>query len=306
MSWSRLFEKAPSLMLGIGAGIAMYLKKSLEDSNAMSSYKYALCEDQTRLHQTTNTSGQLLKLKHTGMIVQYTFDALGFEGPVIVKFNNNDDCSAAWYPYRNKGLAYIQFSVNEALNRSDEEIFGIAGHEAIHIWHRHSKFRSVMNTAVTTSTLSASSLYTYQTYQRIVHSSQPLNLGMVYCAGILLGLIALRQFALRTFDKLCELDADISSAVLLGGAKGFASDLAKITPRKHIGYFNFLFKDTHPPLQTRINYLTKLRDKCPSPRLFQAPIYQKILQEREKALQTESKNYSNKELADYVYRRKNR
>lgn len=213
-----------------------------------------------------------LSLKHTTRIIQQAFRDARFKGPVHVRITGSPDdmkdntpLNAGCLEFRDEhgvssALVEIKSYPKKVANHDEYymDAYATGGHEAIHALHRHQIWKAVLEGAL---------------------------LGF----SPILGMIYLDNFN-QQIARLCEIDADVTSAWKLGTAEERKRTLAKAGlyfAGKKSGNEKFM-PDTehHPLLQTRVKYMSFL---CPLFRhrqnlFLNSETYREISEERKSRL----------------------
>lgn len=179
--------------------------------------------------------------------------------------SNNMSC--IWTPSVYNKTAIVSMGMG-ALFNTHEEIYAMAGHEAIHALHNHIAIKSFVSgfSLVASHNIIMSTLLKHSNNLRF--SFNPLKIASIA------GSVGITRYIVSPIiSRLLEKDADITSAKKLGTANHQISNLQK---QKDIE-FNIPWS-SHPTHKTRINYLSKL-DVSRTSLLFKSKAYQQIKDE---------------------------
>ena len=173
------------------------------------------------IHGYTVVDNEALELKHIGMITHQSFLDLGFKGPLIVEFAHNLESIAKLRHFLHKGKigALVTYNYPDIKTFSAEQIYAIAGHEAVHFTHKHFFIENATWWGIFLGGLSFSLAFLFKQLQPI-----SINCFFEIRTSIILTSTAIlfenfTSVAVRWMGKLSEADADITSARHLGTAK---------------------------------------------------------------------------------------
>ncbi len=265
-----------SLIVSFLSAALSALKEYLFESQDYCGYhKSCIIDDKKVIRHYTIAKNDELELKRIGMITQQSYADSGYKGILIVEFKP-DDCLASTYAFPHKGRsgAVVTFNYPEIKTYTPEQVYAVAGHEAVHGMHRHyPSLTNVLWWGISMGALSYAAINAYKTH--CTFSKVPTVQASAYitCSTAIIALFA--HAAIKGIDKLCEIDADITSVKKLGTSEQLiqvferlAKEPSKKTKTtKHFLSDVWLFK-THPEYQTRINYLQHFKQDDISSKLI--------------------------------------
>ncbi|MDX1900936.1 MAG: M48 family metalloprotease [Gammaproteobacteria bacterium] len=270
-------------------------------------------------HASKETPISPQKFQHVNNVVTQAYRDVGFQGPVYVKLTSEtyaDAANCSFFDDQLKSSALVILERTFAQKASDETLYAVAGHEAVHHHHGHSyRSTALISTA-------AATLWHYGKMCRL-----PLWTAIPFVSA----------FIFRWHER----DADLSSAKKLGTSRALADyfrkyekqisiqDLAQIIikdleqlpasekcPRiqkkinstlsvdfdfgnTSVGKIRTILKGVnglckasdyvaiHPPFNERVQYLEKLTSqRMHSPLLFQS----KMWHDKQKAIENKTEN----------------
>ncbi|WP_131783916.1 M48 family metalloprotease [Legionella gresilensis] len=204
---------------------------------------------------------------HIKMIVNQALINSGFKGNVYVTFNSPHYMSISdFYSFKsNQKAAYVSISATLAKEFKAAEIYAMAGHEAIHTIHYHYLIGNIFcatslhwtyhfikqNTQDKIATLSSAG-YTSRFLGQSLLKTLPTLLAWS-------GTYGAYKYILPQFKKLLEIDADMSSARLLGTKEEIVSTLTKFKDDSPES-ISTIIEANHPPLDTRIRLVSLVKE----------------------------------------------
>lgn len=257
---TRLFKFVrPILRMGSHVAIATSLSETWNAILARNSLKKEK-EDVSADEQTRRV--------HMVSTLHQAYRDVGCESPIYVVFNKrpgqfNVENINFLSHFQNNVLVNVYYSEPSEIS-SIHNNYAIGGHEAVHAKHMHDRlYAATMGIGYTM----------INTYFKSFASMR----GVYYVFPSIVSLWLASHVVQPVISRLCERDADISSAAKLGTAEQLSCALIGSHP------FSSRFEEwtgDHPTLKTRLKYLQKLNPQQPS-MFFSSKLYLDMKKQQE-------------------------